>query len=248
MTSVGFYSILLCICVSKWAGCTERKCRQFVDWEMSWPETQEQEVFCYNGSEHVDSIRTGNCLCYMNGILSKVSLYNKTAQPLGLGLCMPCVTHHHPHVLACQHKRAILEHQAHETGIPARQLYLPQCQEKDGSFDPIQCHPVTRQCWCVDSGGDELPGTRAPPDVQPSCAGTQSVASALGMSSSNINQFVWFSSAILPEHWNRHDLCNSNDSQIHLKAPLFLHWICLQLCASKIYESASAVVHSYAVT
>jgi len=124
---------------------------------------------------------------HMNGILSKVSLYNKTAQPLGLGLCLPCVTHHHPHVLACQHKRAILEHQAHETGIPARQLYLPQCQEKDGSFDPIQCHPVTRQCWCVDSGGDELPGTRAPPNVQPSCAGTQSVTSALEMSSSNVD-------------------------------------------------------------
>ena len=24
---------------------------------------QEQEVFCYNGSEHVDSIRTGNSAC-----------------------------------------------------------------------------------------------------------------------------------------------------------------------------------------
>ncbi|XP_069681934.1 balbiani ring protein 3-like [Periplaneta americana] len=70
---------------------------------------------------------------------------------------------------ACQHKRAILEHKAHETGIPARQLYLPKCREEDGSFEPVQCHPVTRQCWCVDNKGDELPGTRAPPDVQPSC-------------------------------------------------------------------------------
>jgi len=168
-------------------------------------------------------------LVHVNGILSKFSLYYKTAQPLGLGLCMLCVTHHHPHVLACQHKRAILEHQAHETGIPARQLYLPQCQEKDGSFDPIQCHPVTRQCWCVDSGGDELPGTRAAPDVQPSCAGTQSVASALEVSSSNIDQFKWFSSAILPEHWNL--CCHFNDSHIQLEAPLVLHWIHLQLCA-----------------
>ena len=155
----------------------------------------------------------------MNCILSKVSLYNKTAQPLGLGLCVPCVTHHHCHVLACQHKRAILEHQAHETGIPARQLYLPQCQEKDGSFELIQCHPLTKQCWCVDSGGDEVPGTRSPPNVQPSCAGTQSVASALEVSSSSIDQVVWFSCAILPEHWNRHDCCHSNDSHIQFEAP-----------------------------
>jgi hypothetical protein len=207
----------------------------------------EQEDFCYNGSEHVDSIRTGNCLCMWRVFCPRFHFIIRT-QPLGLGLCMPCVTHHHPHILACQHKRAILEHQAHETGIPARQLYLPQCQEKDGSFDPIQCHPVTRQCWCVDSGGDELPGTRAPPDVQPSCAGTQSVASALEVYSSSIDQFMWFSSAILPEHWNRHDLCHSNDSHIQLETALFLHWIHLQLWASKICESASAVMLSCAVT
>ncbi|KAJ9582850.1 hypothetical protein L9F63_022809 [Diploptera punctata] len=72
---------------------------------------------------------------------------------------------------ACQHRRAILEHKAHETGIPASQMYLPQCREEDGSFEPVQCHPKSRQCWCVDNKGDELPGTRAPPDVQPSCAG-----------------------------------------------------------------------------
>ncbi|PSN48928.1 hypothetical protein C0J52_03479 [Blattella germanica] len=75
---------------------------------------------------------------------------------------------------ACQHKRAILEHKAHESGIPARQMYLPQCRESDGSFEPVQCHPISRQCWCVDKKGDELPGTRAPPDVQPSCMGETS--------------------------------------------------------------------------
>ncbi|PNF36509.1 Amyloid beta A4 protein [Cryptotermes secundus] len=78
---------------------------------------------------------------------------------------------------ACQHMRAILEHKAHETGIPARQLYLPKCRDEDGSFEPIQCHPVTHQCWCVDDKGDELPGTRAPPDVQPSCEAQSSCPS-----------------------------------------------------------------------
>ncbi|XP_046997028.1 balbiani ring protein 3-like isoform X1 [Schistocerca americana] len=71
---------------------------------------------------------------------------------------------------ACQHQKAIVQHKAHEKGIPARQLYVPQCNDEDGSFEQIQCHPVSRQCWCVDEKGEELPGTRAPPDVQPSCS------------------------------------------------------------------------------
>ncbi|XP_067012696.2 thyroglobulin [Anabrus simplex] len=70
---------------------------------------------------------------------------------------------------ACQHQRAILEHKSHETGTPARQMFMPQCREEDGGYEPVQCHPVTRQCWCVDEKGEEVAGTRAPPDVQPSC-------------------------------------------------------------------------------
>lgn len=141
---------------------------------------------------------------HVNGIQS--SPYNKTAPPLGHGLCVPCVTQRSAHISACQHKRAILEHQAHETGIPARQLYLPQCRDEDGSFESIQCHPVTRQCWCVDSAGDELPGTRASPNVQPSCAGRQSVASGLQMSVVSIlvswcSPLLFYLPRILKEAW-----------------------------------------------
>ncbi|XP_037658919.1 thyroglobulin isoform X3 [Choloepus didactylus] len=37
--------------------------------------------------------------------------------------------------------------------------YIPQCQEA-GGYEPIQCNPWQGQCWCVDSEGMEVYGTR----------------------------------------------------------------------------------------
>lgn len=70
---------------------------------------------------------------------------------------------------ACQHQRAIAQHKASESGTPAKEVFMPACRAGDGGFERVQCHPMTRVCWCVDEAGQELPGTRAPPDVQPSC-------------------------------------------------------------------------------
>nr|AIY27452.1 thyroglobulin [Fukomys anselli] len=39
--------------------------------------------------------------------------------------------------------------------------YIPQCSE-DGSFQTIQCLNDGRFCWCVDSDGREVPGSRQP--------------------------------------------------------------------------------------
>ena len=41
--------------------------------------------------------------------------------------------------------------------MPGR--YIPQCK-KDGSFEEVQCHPSTGYCWCVDTAGWELEGTK----------------------------------------------------------------------------------------
>ena len=43
--------------------------------------------------------------------------------------------------------------------------YIPKCG-KDGSYDPVQCHSASGQCWCVDKYGNELYETRqeGPPD------------------------------------------------------------------------------------
>lgn len=38
--------------------------------------------------------------------------------------------------------------------------HIPQCKA-DGSFEERQCLHLTRECWCVDRNGNELPGTRS---------------------------------------------------------------------------------------
>lgn len=37
--------------------------------------------------------------------------------------------------------------------------FIPFCKP-DGSWSEIQCGKSSRDCWCVDSGGNEVPGTR----------------------------------------------------------------------------------------
>jgi hypothetical protein len=71
-------------------------------------------------------------------------------------------------VTACQHQRALLEHRAREAGVPARHVYLPEC-DAAGNFEVVQCHPATTTCWCVDALGLETPGTRVSQPATPNC-------------------------------------------------------------------------------
>ncbi|XP_050296435.1 kielin/chordin-like protein [Anthonomus grandis grandis] len=61
---------------------------------------------------------------------------------------------------ACQHQRTLAQHQAHESGMPAGKVYIPTCTE-DGSYSKKQCHPGTKECWCVDDHGFEISQTRS---------------------------------------------------------------------------------------
>nr|XP_022902311.1 balbiani ring protein 3 [Onthophagus taurus] len=60
---------------------------------------------------------------------------------------------------ACQHEKLLATHHAHEAALPGNMFYIPRCKE-DGSFESKQCHPLKRQCWCVDSRGFEISQTR----------------------------------------------------------------------------------------
>uniref|UniRef100_A0A672L8F3 Thyroglobulin type-1 domain-containing protein n=1 Tax=Sinocyclocheilus grahami TaxID=75366 RepID=A0A672L8F3_SINGR len=46
--------------------------------------------------------------------------------------------------------------------------YVPSC-DAYGAYEPLQCHASVAQCWCVDSSGQELPGSRAQPSSRPMC-------------------------------------------------------------------------------
>ncbi|XP_038634628.1 uncharacterized protein nid2a isoform X4 [Scyliorhinus canicula] len=45
-------------------------------------------------------------------------------------------------------------------------MHVPQCDEQ-GNFRPQQCHSSTGQCWCVDTWGREIPGSRTSPGNNP---------------------------------------------------------------------------------
>lgn len=60
---------------------------------------------------------------------------------------------------ACQHLQTIQLHQSSEMGIPARQMYIAQCDDESGKWKEVQCGPDGK-CWCVDENGQEVSGTR----------------------------------------------------------------------------------------
>lgn len=68
---------------------------------------------------------------------------------------------------ACQHLQTIQLHQATELGMPAKQKYIAQCNDADGTWNRVQCGPGN-VCWCVDDSGNELSGTRSS-EEQPNC-------------------------------------------------------------------------------
>uniref|UniRef100_A0A3P8W1V3 Thyroglobulin type-1 domain-containing protein n=1 Tax=Cynoglossus semilaevis TaxID=244447 RepID=A0A3P8W1V3_CYNSE len=61
----------------------------------------------------------------------------------------------------------------HRDRYPLLGAYVPQCDDQ-GLYIPLQCHGSSGHCWCVDSNGQERPGTRTPPGTR-SDPGTPSV-------------------------------------------------------------------------
>uniref|UniRef100_A0A8C5DKS5 Thyroglobulin type-1 domain-containing protein n=1 Tax=Gouania willdenowi TaxID=441366 RepID=A0A8C5DKS5_GOUWI len=51
-------------------------------------------------------------------------------------------------------------------GRPVPGTLVPQC-DSEGRYRPQQCHGSTGHCWCVDSRGQERPGTRTTPGTPP---------------------------------------------------------------------------------
>uniref|UniRef100_A0A3Q3JDN9 Nidogen 2a (osteonidogen) n=1 Tax=Monopterus albus TaxID=43700 RepID=A0A3Q3JDN9_MONAL len=65
----------------------------------------------------------------------------------------------------CEHHRDSVQTTSPE-GYPLVGAYVPQCDD-NGQYTTLQCHGSTGHCWCVDSRGEERPGTRTPPGTAP---------------------------------------------------------------------------------
>uniref|UniRef100_A0A8B9LIN6 Nidogen 2b (osteonidogen) n=1 Tax=Astyanax mexicanus TaxID=7994 RepID=A0A8B9LIN6_ASTMX len=57
---------------------------------------------------------------------------------------------------------------SHYGGQPDPQDYMPQCDAR-GHFLSVQCYGNSSYCWCVDSQGREVMGTRSHDAVKPAC-------------------------------------------------------------------------------
>ncbi|XP_004835593.1 nidogen-2 [Heterocephalus glaber] len=64
---------------------------------------------------------------------------------------------------ACEYQRHLAQAQH---VYPGSRVHIPQCDEQ-GNFQPLQCHSSTGFCWCVDSSGNEVPGTHTPSGSTP---------------------------------------------------------------------------------
>nr|XP_029136402.1 nidogen-2 isoform X2 [Labrus bergylta] len=65
----------------------------------------------------------------------------------------------------CEHHRDSVQTTSPE-GYPTLGAYVPQC-DANGLYTPLQCYSSTGECWCVDSTGQERPGTRTSAGTQP---------------------------------------------------------------------------------
>uniref|UniRef100_A0A673BKK7 Nidogen 2a (osteonidogen) n=1 Tax=Sphaeramia orbicularis TaxID=375764 RepID=A0A673BKK7_9TELE len=66
----------------------------------------------------------------------------------------------------CEQHRDSLQSGSDHDGRPNIGAFIPQC-DSDGRYRPLQCHGSSGHCWCVDSTGQERPGTRTPPGTPP---------------------------------------------------------------------------------
>nr|XP_051678803.1 nidogen-2 isoform X1 [Oryctolagus cuniculus] len=84
-------------------------------------------------------------------------------QPGYLGDGFQCTPDSSSGLKACQQQQLYAQAQH---ARPGTRLHIPQCDEQ-GDFLPLQCHGSTGFCWCVNSDGHEVPGTRTPPGSTP---------------------------------------------------------------------------------
>jgi len=65
-----------------------------------------------------------------------------------------------PLLTSCERARVETVKRAKALELSENDIVLPNC-DPTGDFEPIQCNPITGDCFCVDQTGFEIAGTRA---------------------------------------------------------------------------------------
>ncbi|XP_019405376.1 PREDICTED: nidogen-1 [Crocodylus porosus] len=81
----------------------------------------------------------------------------------------------------CQHERELALGSLIPRGSRPVGDFIPQCDEY-GNYKPTQCHSGSGYCWCVDSYGNEIDGTRSGPGIRPPCLSTAAPPVVIGPS------------------------------------------------------------------
>ncbi|XP_040888443.1 nidogen-2 isoform X11 [Toxotes jaculatrix] len=108
---------------------------------------------CHSNARCINGLGSFQCQCqpgfYGDGFHCSQQ-EGQTARPMSL----------------CELHRDSLQSGVEVKGLPILGAFIPQC-DSDGRYRPLQCHGSTGHCWCVDSQGQERPGTRTPPGTAP---------------------------------------------------------------------------------
>uniref|UniRef100_A0A3Q2ZEG2 Nidogen 2a (osteonidogen) n=1 Tax=Kryptolebias marmoratus TaxID=37003 RepID=A0A3Q2ZEG2_KRYMA len=107
---------------------------------------------CHINARCVNELGSFQCLCQPGFLGDGFYCSEQTAEP-------------ERQKTQCEHHRDSVQTTSPD-GLPLVGAYVPQC-DGEGQYTPLQCHGSTGYCWCVDSRGQEKPGTRTPSRTPP---------------------------------------------------------------------------------
>ncbi|XP_037552667.1 nidogen-2 [Nematolebias whitei] len=122
--------------------------------------------FVYDRRTCIDIDECSSSPCHVNGrCVNELGSFHCQCQPGFHGDGFYCSELTGRPKSQCEQHRDSLQSGGPD-GFPSVGAYVPQC-DSDGQYRSQQCHTSTGYCWCVDSRGQERPGTRTPPGKEP---------------------------------------------------------------------------------
>uniref|UniRef100_A0A3P8W1Q3 Nidogen 2 n=1 Tax=Cynoglossus semilaevis TaxID=244447 RepID=A0A3P8W1Q3_CYNSE len=122
--------------------------------------------FGFDGRTCVDVDECSSSPCHISArCINALGSFQCQCQPGFYGDGFFCSQQQERPKTHCQHHRDSVQTTSPE-GYPLLGVFVPEC-DSYGQYRPQQCHGSTGHCWCVDTRGQERPGSRTAPGTQP---------------------------------------------------------------------------------